>query len=71
MAAMIWIGVVLSVGGLAGVIWCIRKAMWIKRAQLDDDAARSEISRLVFVHMGAIGAAFLGLGLMVAGILLS
>ena len=58
-------------GGLAGVIWCIRKAMWIKRAGLDDDAARAEISRLVFVHMAAIGGAFLGLGLMVAGVLLS
>ena len=76
MQAMIWIGAVLTVLGLAGLVWCIRKAAWLKRVQtegegLDDKQAQSEIGRLIFGHMAAIGAAFLGMGLLVAGLLLS
>lgn len=71
MSAMIVIGAILAVAGLTGVIWCIRKAAWLKKASLDDDAVRAEINRMIFVHMAAIGAAFLGLGLLVVGLLLS
>ena len=61
----------MAVLGLLGVLWCIRKAAWLKKAELEADAARAEINRLIFVHMAAIGAAFLGLGLLVTGLLLS
>ena len=71
MVAMIWIGGVLSVLGLIGVLWCIRKAMWLKQQDPNGIDAQGEFGRLMFVHMAAIGAAFLGLGLLVAGILLS
>ena len=71
MSMMITIGAVLALTGLAGVLWCIRKAMWLKRAQLDDDTVRTELNKLIFAHMASIGAAFLGLGLLVVGILLS
>ncbi len=70
MAVMIWIGVALSVGGLGGVLWCIRHASWLKRAELDDNTARAELNRLIVAHMASIGAALLGLGLLVAGLLL-
>ena len=71
MIVMIWIGAVLSVLGLVGVLWCIRKAAWLRKAKLDDATAKAEIQRLVFAHMFAIGFAFLGLGLLVSGLLLS
>ena len=71
MSAMIIIGTVLTLLGLTGVLWCIRKAMWLKKAKLGDDEIRAELNALVFAHMAAIGAAFLGLGLLVVGILLS
>lgn len=71
MEVMIWIGGVLSVLGLAGVLWCIRKAMWLKRQDPAGIDAQGEFGRLMFVHMAAIGTAFFGLGLLVAGILLS
>lgn len=71
MTVMIAIGAVMAVVGLFGVLWCIRKASWMKKADLDADAARAEINRLIFVHMAAIGSAFLGLGLLVTGLLLS
>ena len=70
MAALIWIGAVLSVLGLAGLLWCIRKAAWIKGAELDAETVQGELNRLIFVHMAAIGGAFLGMGLLVVGLLL-
>ena len=71
MVAMIWIGGAMSVIGLIGVLWCIRKAAWIRTAELPEAEVKGELSRLIFVHMAAIGVAFLGIGLLVAGILLS
>lgn len=71
MGVIIAIGAVLSVLGLFGVLWCIRKAAWMKNAELDAETARNEINRLIFAHMAAIGSAFLGMGLLVTGLLLS
>lgn len=71
MVVMIWIGAVLSVLGLVGVLWCVRKAAWLRKAELDEATARVELQRLIFAHMFAIGFAFLGLGLLVSGLLLS
>ena len=71
MAIMIIIGTVLTVCGLAGLVWCIRKASWLKKADLDADATRDVLNKLVFTHMAAIGAAFLGLGLVLVGVILA
>jgi hypothetical protein len=70
MAVFVVFGIVLVLAGLAGVLWCIRAAARLRRAELSDDAIRAELGRLVFVHTAAIGAAFLGLGLLVVGLLL-
>lgn len=71
MTAMIVIGTAMTVAGLAGLVWCIRKARWLKGADLDADATRTVLSKLVFVHMAAIGGAFLGLGLVLVGVILA
>ena len=70
MAVFVAVGIVLVLAGLAGVLWCIRAAARLRRAELSDDAIRAELGRLVFAHTAAIGAAFLGLGLLVVGLLL-
>ena len=67
---LIAFGIVLSLAGLAGVLWCARAASRLKRAELSDDAVRAEIHKLVFIHMAAIGTACLGLGLLTAGLVL-
>ena len=71
MTIMIWIGAVLSVAGLLGVLWCLRKAAWLRKAELDEANVRTELQKLIFAHMAAIGAAFLGMGLLITGLLLS
>ena len=70
MTVMIWIGAAMTLAGLAGIFWCIRKASWLKRAELDDATIRAELNKLIFGHMAAIGSAFLGIGLLVVGLLL-
>ena len=71
MEILVWIGGALSVCGLVGLLWCIRKAIWLKGAGLPDEEAKVEINKLAFGHMAAIGTAFLGIGLLVSGLLLS
>ncbi len=71
MQTMVWIGVVMSVAGLAGVIWCIRKATWLKRTELEAGQVRSELNRLIFAHMASVGVAFLGLGLLMVGAIMT
>lgn len=70
MTLLVVIGVVLSLAGLAGILWCIRAAVRLRRAGTSDDALKAEIGRLMFAHTAAIGTAFVGLGLLVVGLLL-
>lgn len=71
MQVVIAIGGILTVLGLGGVLWCIRKAAWLRKAELEEETIRAELNKLIFGHMAAIGAAFLGLGLLLVGMLLS
>jgi uncharacterized iron-regulated membrane protein len=68
---VIIIGGILTALGLGGVLWCIRKAAWLRKAELEEDIIRAELNKLIFGHMAAIGGAFLGLGLLLVGMLLS
>lgn len=70
MTAVIAIGAILAIAGLVGVLWCIRHASWVRKAELTEERATAELNKLIFAHMAAIGAAFLGLGLLLVGLLL-
>ncbi len=70
MLAFVVIGVLLSLGGLAGILWCIRQAALLRRRGMPDSDLRAGLGRLVYAHTASIGAAFLGLGLLVVGLLL-
>jgi hypothetical protein len=70
MVVFVVVGVLLSLAGLAGIAWCIRRAARLRRGDMPDGEVRAELGRLVFAHTASIGAAFLGLGLLVVGLLL-
>lgn len=70
MFAIVVIGVLLALAGLSGILWCIRRAAMLRRGDVPDADVRGELGRLVFAHSASIGAAFLGLGLLVVGLLL-
>ncbi len=70
MAALVWIGAVMALAGVAGLIGCILLALRARRSGLEDDAMRAELQRVVVLNMAALGVSALGLMCVVAGILL-
>ncbi|MDW3117052.1 hypothetical protein [Roseovarius pacificus] len=67
---LIWLGALVSLIGLAGLVWCIVKVWKARKAGLDDDTLREEIRKVVPLNTGALFLSVLGLMLVVVGILL-
>jgi hypothetical protein len=70
MQAMIWIGAALTLLGVAGLGYCVMKALRARKAGLDEAAMRRELQSVVTLNMAALGVSALGLMLVVAGIAL-
>lgn len=70
MQAMIWAGALVSLVGVAGLVYCVLRALRARRAGLQDEAMRAELQRVVVINMGALAVSALGLMLVVLGILL-
>ncbi|MDT8855364.1 hypothetical protein RNZ50_10145 [Paracoccaceae bacterium Fryx2] len=70
MDLLVGIGSVVSLAGVAGLVWCVVLALKARRAGLDNDAMRARLQRVVVLNMGALGVSALGLMLVVAGIFL-
>jgi uncharacterized membrane protein len=70
MQALIWIGAALTLTGVAGLAYCVMRAMRARKAGLEDAAMRAELQRIVVINMAALGISALGLAAVVAGILL-
>lgn len=71
MESLVWIGALVSLIGLAGIIYCIVRMGKAKRAKLSDDDMRSTIQSIVPINMGALFLSVIGLMLVVVGILLA
>jgi len=65
---MVWGGAGLSLLGLLGLGWCIIKVSRAKRAQLDDEAMRVVLRKVVPLNMGALLLSVLGLMMVILGI---
>ena len=71
MGALIWIGAILSLTGVGLLVWCIARALAIRKgAAGDETATRAGLQRLVVVNFAALGLSAIGLMLVVVGILL-
>ena len=70
MQNLIWIGAIVTLLGLAGLIWCIFTVQKARRAGLDDDAMKARLQKVVAVNMGALFLSAIGLMMVVVGILL-
>ncbi|WP_375258479.1 hypothetical protein [Citreimonas sp.] len=68
---LIWTGAVLSVAGLAGLVWCIGVVLRARRKGLDDETLRDTVRRMVPVNMVALAASVLGLMMVIMGVFLS
>jgi hypothetical protein len=71
MEALIWIGTVLALAGLAGIIGCIVAVARARRAGLDDATLRARLQRVVAWNLASLLTSALGLGLVTVGALVS
>jgi hypothetical protein len=71
MHMVVWSGTALTVVGILGLVWCIKIVLGIKRANLPDDEARMRMQRVVALNMGALAVSFLGLIVVLVGVILS
>ena len=70
MEVLVWLGAMVSLLGLAGLIWCIVTVWKARNAGLDDAAMRAKLQKVVPLNTGALFLSMLGLMLVVLGILL-
>ena len=70
MNGFLWGGIALTLAGVAGLAWCIRRAAWIRRADIPDEQATAELRTLVAANVAAVGVAFIGLAVVVVGLIL-
>lgn len=69
--ALIWAGTGLSLLGLMGLVYCILRVSRAKRSNLDDDAMRAELKKMVPVNLGALFLSVIGLMIVIVGIFLA
>jgi hypothetical protein len=70
MQGLVWAGALVSLIGVAGLVYCVMRALRVRRAGLGDEAMRAELQRVVVVNMAALAVSAIGLMLVVLGILL-
>jgi hypothetical protein len=70
MAILIPIGAVVTLVGLAGLLWCIFRVAKARRSGLDDEALSAVLQSTVAMNLGALFLSALGLMMVVVGILL-
>ena len=70
MTFLIWIGAIISVLGLEGVVYSVTAVIRARRAGLDDAALRVRIAQMMPVNLAAFLAAMLGLLMVLVGVLL-
>lgn len=71
MEILIALGAVVTLAGLAGLIWCILRVTKAKRAGLNDEALRVVMQKTVALNLGALFLSVIGLMMVVVGLLLS
>ena len=67
---LVWIGAAISTIGLVGIIYSIVAVTSAKKADLDDDALRARLTKILPINIGSLLFSILGLMMVVTGILL-
>lgn len=70
MDAVVWIGVALSLAGIAILLGCILAAVRARRASPDDAALRARLQRILVWNMGALALSAIGLMTVAVGVFL-
>ncbi len=70
MEMLIWIGALISLVGVAGLVGCVMAAARARREKLEEEAMKSRLQVLVAWNMGALAVSAIGLMMVMIGILL-
>ena len=70
MEILIWIGSILSLLGLVGLLWCIKTVLRAKKAAVSDEKLRMSLQKVVPFNMAALFLSAIGLMLVILGIML-
>jgi hypothetical protein len=64
------LGLLLTVIGLLGLVYCILQGLRIRRGTVRADEVHQRLHRLLAVNLGSVALAGIGLGMLVIGIFL-
>ena len=70
MEILVWIGSILSLLGLVGLLWCIKTVLRAKKAAVSDEELRMSLQKVVPFNMAALFLSAIGLMLVIFGIML-
>ena len=70
MEILIWIGSILSILGLIGLVWCIKTVIKAKKLADSDEELRTSLQKVVPLNMAALFLSAIGLMLVILGIML-
>ena len=70
MELLIWIGSILSILGLIGLLWCIKTVIKAKKLAASDEELRASLQKVVPLNMAALFLSAIGLMLVILGIML-
>jgi len=70
MEILVWIGSILSLLGLVGLLWCIKTVLRAKKSAVSDEELRMSLQKVVPFNMAALFLSAIGLMLVILGILL-
>ncbi|MXY33410.1 MAG: hypothetical protein F4Y60_04840 [Boseongicola sp. SB0664_bin_43] len=70
MEALVWTGAVVTLAGVASLVWCMVAVQRARREALDESAMKAKLQKAVAMNMGALVLSAIGLMMVVVGILL-
>ena len=70
MEILVWIGSILSLLGLIGLLWCIKTVLRAKKATVSDEELRMSLQKVAPFNMAALFLSAIGLMLVILGIML-
>lgn len=70
MEILVWIGSILSLLGLVGLLWCIKSVLRAKKTAGSDEELRTSLQKVVPFNMAALFLSAIGLMLVILGIML-
>ena len=70
MEILIWIGSILSILGLIGLLWCIKTVIKSKKLANSDEELRTSLQKVVPLNMAALFLSAIGLMLVILGTML-